>query len=160
VYCYAVIGSAVAAGKNHLSLFNGIGSGKVIRVWRVEVVNHQAAAVTGLSASFVLARTTTTGNGTAAVLRKADPGEDDPPAQITAKHAHTAQPSVAANSELGEVTLSTEETSAQTAKQPVFEAAWDRGVSPVTLREGGGVVVQQVGLAGAGQVSVFIWFTF
>lgn len=159
MYCFAVVGSTVGAGKNHLGVFNAAGSGKVVRIWRVEVVNHQAAAVTGLGASFLLCRTTTAGGGTAAALRKADLTEDNPPAQVTGTHTYTSQPAVTAGSELAEITISTEETSAQTPKVPLFQADANAGVPPVVVREGGGVVVQQAALASAGAVSVFVWFT-
>jgi hypothetical protein len=159
VYCFAVVGSTVGANKNHLGVFNAAGSGVVMRVWRVEAVAHLTATVTGLATSHLLKRTTTVGTGTAAVLRKFDPDAPNLPAQITGRHSYTGQPAVTADSELAAATLNNEETAAQAVRVPLFEAIPDRGIEPVTVREGGGLVSQQAGLAGAGAVSVFFYFT-
>ena len=159
MYCYAVVGSAVGAGKNHLGLFNGAGSGRTLRVWRVEVVPHLTAVITGTAATFVLARTTTPGTGAAAALRKLDPLAPDPPAQVTGRHTFTAQPAVTANSELAALTANAEETVSHGAKVPLYEAIPERGIEPVTVPEGGGLAVQQAAFLGAGAFSVFIYFT-
>ena len=153
-----VINSAVGAGKNHLGLFNGLTSGRVLEVWRVEVVNHLTAVNTGTAASFNLSRTTAAGAGTAAAVRKADTRDDNPPSQVSALHTFTTQPTLAANPELASQAVYTEETTGQTGKEPLFQADPSRGIDPVRLRGGEGVAVQQAGQASAGAVNVFVYF--
>jgi hypothetical protein len=155
----ALINSAVGASKNHLGLFNGVGSGRVLRVWRIEVVNHLTANNAGTATSFTASRTTTVGTGTAAAIRLEDLRDPPIPSQITGTHTYTVAPTVMANSEFGEVTVYTEETTGQTTKVPLFEADPVRGMRPLVLREGNGVVVQQSALVSAGAVSIFIYFT-
>jgi hypothetical protein len=162
VYCFAVVNSSLAAGKNHLAVFNGAGSGLVLRVWRVEVVPYLTAAVAGVMGHFSLLRTTTGGTiTTPAVLRKFDPNYANLPAQVAAGVAFSAQPTVTAATELAALAVNNEETAAQGFKVPLFEAVPDRRIDPVIVREGGGVVVQQPTgtLATVGGASVFIYFT-
>ena len=159
MYCFAVVGSAAGASKNHLGVFNGTGSGVVLRVWRVEVVPHLTAAITGTAATFLLSRTTTAGSGSPSVLRKFDLLAASLPAQITALHTYVAQPTVTLNSELAALTVNAEETAAQGGKAPLFEAVPDRRIEPVVVRENSGIVVPQAAFAGAGSFSVFVYFT-
>jgi hypothetical protein len=153
----AVIASDLALGKNHLALFNGPGSGKIVHVNRVEVVNHLTVNIAGVAVTFYLPRVTTAGTGTSAPVRLLDLSDQAPPAQVTAKHTFTVQPAVTPNAELAGAALNTEETGA-VVKAVVFEARPQFGLRPVTLREGQGVAVQQGPFAGVGKVSVFIYF--
>ena len=156
MYIFATVNSAVGASKNHLTLHNGTNGGLVLWVYRVEVVPHQTAAVVGLNATYYLQRITTAGSGgTAAVVRKLDTMAPNLPATITSINAPATAPTITANSELAGRQVSTEETLGQSS-QPVFQA--DQHTPPIPLRKGQGLVVQQSSLAGAGAVSIFIYF--
>lgn len=161
MYCFASVASTVTAAlKNHLGLFNGNGSGLVLEVWRIEVNPHQTGAVVGIAVPFVVARTTAGGTVTTpAVLRKFDLGEDPLPAQITAGLAYSAQPTVTANSELAQLPVNPEETVGHGNKSPLFQAEPEKGLPPITVAQGAGVVIQQGAVASAvGAVSVFVYF--
>jgi hypothetical protein len=158
-YAAAVINSALAASKFHLGLFNGATSNRLIKIWRVDVVNHLTAANTGTATSFLLNRTTAAGTGSAAGIRKHDNKSITLPSAITALHTYSPNPTLATNPEMAELTVYTEETTGQSAKMPLFQAAPECGITPITLRAGEGIVVQQSALASAGAVSVFIYFT-
>lgn len=157
MYCFAVVNSAVGANKNHLGVFNAAGSGKVFEVWRVEASPQMGAAVAGLKVTLTLARTTAPGVGTAAVVRKFDLTEDNLPAGVGGLHSYGTQPTVTTDSELAAAALNTEETVTAVGKIELFRAEPEYGIPPVTVRPGGGVVVRQGALAGAGNVNVFIY---
>lgn len=154
----AVINSAFAAGKNHLGLFNAVGSGRVLRVYRIVAFPHFTAAVVGLATTLYVMRTTTAGTGAAVAFRRLDLTDPLPPAQVTALHTFTAQPTVTANSEMAGVALTQEETAGQSNKM-VFEASWDQNLGPIVLREGQGIVLQQSALVGAGALSAFVYLS-
>lgn len=155
----ALINSSVSANKNHLGLFNNGGS-RPLEVWRVEVVSHLPAAVTGTGTSFVLSRTSTVGTGTPVVIRRTNNRGKTLPASLSALHTYTVQPTVTANSELASLALSTEEAgnAVCASKEALYAADPSRSIDPITLYPGEGLVVQQSPLASAGAVNVFIYF--
>lgn len=153
----AVVNNAVGASKNHLGLLNN-GGQFPLEVWRVEVISHLASANTGSATTFYLLRTTAAGTGTVATVRRTNNRGRPVPASVSALHTYTVQPTVTANSELAGQTVYSEETTGQTSKEPLFQADPARGVHPVVLWPGEGVVVQQSALASAGAVSVFVYF--
>jgi hypothetical protein len=158
-YAAVVVNSALAASKFHLGLFSGAQSNRLVKIWRVDVVSHLTAVNAGAATSFLLNRTTAVGAGTAAGVRKFDNKTTGLPTTITALHTYSPNPTLATNPEMAELTIYTEETTGQSAKIPLFEASPERGIDAITLRAGEGIAVQQTALAGAGAVSVFIYFT-
>ncbi|MGD0201343.1 MAG: hypothetical protein ABSD27_11395 [Bryobacteraceae bacterium] len=71
-YTVAATGVAFASGKLMLAIFNPAASGKVVKVWRVWIINNQTAAVTGVLIWFELRRSTAQSSGTALTPIKHD----------------------------------------------------------------------------------------
>lgn len=148
--------SAAGANKRHLALFNAAGSGKVIKVFRVQAAGAPAAAVTGLTIALYCTRITSAPTGgTGATISKTDTINAPLPAQITATLAATGGAAEEA-SFIGCGVVSGEETAS--ANETLLYAAAVNGAQPLTLREGEGVVVKQQALASAGAINVVIQF--
>ena len=151
-YIAAIVGSAVGANKNHIGLFNAVGSGLVLHVRKVMITSHLTANNTGAATSFVVARTTAAGTGAAQAVRQRDLLSPALPAEVTALGVYSVQPTVAANSEVASIPVFTEEAGSQTPSVPAWEG------EPIVVRQGGGIVIQQTALAGAGAIAGFIHF--
>jgi len=153
-YSAVVAGSAVAANKHHLVIFNGSGSGKIIEILRVMISAETTATVTGYNMGYRLIRTTSAGSGGVAVtVAKMDMQDPDLPTQITVWTNPTTAPSLGAVVAVGSV--NPEETGG-TSWMPLFECL--PHMKPLTLREGEGVTVQQYGTAGVGLFNVYVIF--
>lgn len=154
-YSAAVAGSAVAANKHHLVIFNGTGSGKIIEILRVIISPEQTAAVTGYQMGYRLYRTTNAGSGgTAVTPNKMDTTNPDLPTQVTVWTNPTTAPTLTTLVAVGSV--NPEETGSSGTPFPLYEAKPDE--QPLTLREGEGVTVQQYATAGVGLFNVYIVF--
>ena len=152
----AIFNSALSASKNHLGLFNAVGSNMTLDIYRIDVDSHLTAVNTGIASSFTLLRTTAAGTGTAIAFRKLNTNAPNLPSQITALGTFTVAPTITANSELAGKSVYSEETTGQTTKAPLFEAV--AGLNPLRLREGEGIVLQQSALASLGAVNIFVYF--
>lgn len=146
---------AFAASKSMLSVFNGVGSGKVIRVYRIWALNNQLTAVTGVLTNLEIRRITASSGGTdlSSLVAKHDSTSAALPAEVV----------VATNATVTKTTLfrrvlwSTDEPTANTAVtmdelETVVPLAciWAMGygdplTEPITLREGYGVSVINTG---------------
>ena len=81
-YTAAGIGVAFGNNKSMLGIFNGVGSGRVVRVYRVWVLNNQTAAVTGVLTTWTLRKTSAQSAGTAITPTKHDTASETAPAQV------------------------------------------------------------------------------
>lgn len=162
-----------AVNTSMLALFNGVGSGKVLRVYRVWVTNtNQDVAITGARALIGLNRITaaTASNWTVPPIPY-NTAAAAVPAQVTSGAKFT----VTTTDLFRRMAWSTEEpvlTSALVESQQLKKelmTLWDVGfadanVEPIVCREGFGVSVQNIGHsatapANAGYLDLFIEFT-
>lgn len=158
------------ANKCMLKVFNAAGSGVVLRVYRVWVLNNQTAAVTGVLPPFTLTRTSTVGSGGTAVTPvKHDTNSTNLPAQVTSSYADTVLPTIDAT--FRKAIFSSDEPAVGGMTTDEFEGIvpfnifWDGGyqdtnVEPIVLREGFGVMVYTLATTGgAGNADIIIEFT-
>jgi len=82
VYTIAAPGAAFADGKCMLGIFNGTGSGKIVRLYRAFMLNNQTAAVTGLNVRMRVDRFTTGSGGVELLVVKHDTQSSSLPSQI------------------------------------------------------------------------------
>lgn len=153
-YAASYIGSAVGANKYHANLFNASGSGKLVKVLRVELQPQLTGLITGHSITFRALRSSTTGTGTTGTIAKLDTNDGDVPAQVTVRGSLTAAPTVSDVLALGIVDT---EESRPGQKCIVFDSR--DGVGPIVLREGQGLAIQQDAYASGGNISVIYYFT-
>ncbi len=158
------------SAKCMLKVFNASGSGVVLRVYRVWVLNNQTVAVTGVVPVMQLIRINTVGTGGTTVTPiKHDTNSTALPAQVTSSYADTSIGTTDVT--FRRATFSSDEASAGAMTTDEIETLvplnlfWDSGyadsaVEPIVLREGYGIMVQTPGIASAaGNVDIIIEFT-
>jgi hypothetical protein len=161
-----VQGTAFASNKSLLSLFNGVGSGRVLRVYRVWALNHQTGAVTGVMTALELRRITSSSGGTAQTPVKHDTNSSALPAQVTS----ATGPTDVASDLFRRVLWSGDEPAVGTGTNDELECLpangllWDAGygdtnVEPIVLREGQGLSLRQPGANAIGVIDVMFEFT-
>ena len=157
-YMATVVGSAAAASKDLINLFNGVGSGKVIKLMKVAVAQGNAAAVTtGLVASITMSKTSSAGaTCTAITVRPLDSTNSAVPAQVTAGTNCTTDPTVAWDWKGCHIMT---EESAAVADEDFCYVYDDGGKQPITLREGEGLLLKTTALNAVGAVTINIEFT-
>jgi hypothetical protein len=150
-YYASVVESAAGSQKRHLAVWNGVGSGVTMVLYRIVAAPAPMVAVTGgvipLAAIRLLARPT---SGNALGWAKAKLSNAIPPAQIEVAGA-VGGGSVEAIA-FGVGAVSGEETLAS-PESVIYEAPLD-GSQPVEFSEGSGFEVRQLTLASAGAVSI------
>jgi hypothetical protein len=82
VYTVSSQGIPFAASKCMLGIFNGTGSGKVIRVYRIVMTNAQTTAVTGVNTLMYIQRLTTGSGGLPVLIMKHDSSSPTLPPQV------------------------------------------------------------------------------
>jgi hypothetical protein len=168
-YRFICPASAVGANKVHCDLFNGSGSGKIMKILSVFVYPDIDTAVTGtLGAEVALTRTTSVGTGgtaatndgtslTAATISRLDTADPVVPAQITARAAPAG--GAAAGAYLGSRWVFTEETNAGSSIAANQGADLIRNDgSKLIVREGEGVRIVQGAVASVGTLAFEINF--
>lgn len=162
------IGLTFANGKHMLSLFNGVGSGRVIRVKRVVLLNNQTAAVTGVLTTFSLRRTSAQSGGTSVVPTKHDTASASLPGTITAATGATVTNTADvpfrnfmwSNDEPAAASASNDELECLVPLNTVFDAATgDTDIEPITLRPGEGLTLHHTGTTAVGVVDIAFEFT-
>jgi hypothetical protein len=161
------IGATFASNKSMAGLFNGAGSGRVLRVYRVWVLNNQTAAVTGVLTTFTLRKTSAQTGGTAIVPTKHDTASATLPAQVASATGATV--TLTGDVALRAFVWSNDEPSASTGTSDEFETliplncVWDStgdaNIEPIVLREGQGISVHHSGSSAVGLCDVFVEFT-
>lgn len=168
-YTAAAIGVSFASNKSMLGLFNGVGSGRVLRVYRVWMLNNQTAAVTGVLTTMELRRLSAQSAGTAIVPTKHDTASETPPGAILCAHAPTFTLDVAwplafrkwmwSNDEPAASTATNDETECIVPLSCVWDSTGDANIEPIVLREGQGLSVHHTGTTAVGVADVFVEFT-
>lgn len=158
------------ANKVLFSLYNGSGSGRIVRISRIWVVNNQITAVTGVLENFSLFKLTTdTSGGTPTTLTpvKLDSINEDIPAQIVCRTNNTTNGTGVL---LRRYYFSGDEPAVGTFSWDELETffslncIWDVGygnsqVQKLTLREGEGISLYQAAIASSvGNIDIFVEF--
>lgn len=159
---YALADALVfAQNKHHISIFNGVGSGKIIKIRKVFTLNLAVAAITGVMVRFDYKRTTAQSAGTAITAQKADTNDPDLPTQIliatgaTITEGALLWPFACSNDEVGA-------TQAFPSTQLLQGFNWmPEGVEvkELCLREGQGLTIKQITSTTVGTFGWLIVFT-
>ena len=166
-YSWTTPDSVGGANKNHLDLFNAVGSGKVIVVRQILPIIRTEVAVTGAVAiRFNIFRTSTVGTGgTVAVYKSAtadvaggtitptDTTYSNLPSQITARHLQTGGAS--ASEWLKRAACFTEETNAATY---LCSGQTNVLTTGIVLREGQGISIVQGAVASVNNIAFQLIF--
>ncbi len=161
-------GVTFASGKHMISLFNGAGSGRILRVYRAWLLNNQTAGVTGVMTTLELRRSSAQSGGTAITPIKHDTNSSNLPAQVLC--AQSATVTAAAGDVFRKIMWSNDEpatgvgTNDELECIPALMEIWNAGygdsnVEPITLREGQGLTLLHTGTSAVGNVDVGFEFT-
>ena len=167
-YRAVVVGATFASNKSMLTVFNGSGSGRIIRVKRVWLLNNQTSGVTGVLTTFELRRISASSGGTAVTPVKHDSNSENMPAQVacatgptdtlTGDAAYTRW--MWSNDEPAVSAMTNDETECVPVLACVFDAATgDADIEPIVLREGQGLCVRHTGSSAVGVADAIIEFT-
>jgi hypothetical protein len=161
------IGVTFGNAKHMLSLFNGNGSGRVLRVKRVWMLNNQTTGVTGVLTTMALRRTSAQSGGTSIAPTKHDTDSTSLPAQVLAAAGATITNT--ADVEFRKWMWSNDEPAFSSAVNDelecivplncIWDSTGDADIEPIVLREGQGLTVQHVGTSAVGLADFFIEFT-
>lgn len=152
-YFVGVKESAVAAGKRHLTIWNGTAA-QELRILLVQATGAPTAAVSGLVVPLYCARVTTQPTGGSALTpSKAVASNPNVPATVECLTGASGGAAEEA-SPFGVGTVSGEET-ASLGESVLYQMTLN-GAQPVTLAPGTGLVVRQGTLASAGAISVVV----
>lgn len=149
VYTISVPGATFVAGKCMLGLFNGIGSGKVARLYKAFVLNNQVTAVTGLQNRMRVDRFSTGSGGVELLVIKHDSASQSLPSQIvcSTNMSYTSDATLRRFLWCSEEPLSTDvaaiedyQTNPYVTKVVDFDWSYQSSVvQPYTIRPGFGV---------------------
>lgn len=166
-YKATATGVAYAANKSMLTLFNGVGSGQILRVKRIWHLNNQTAAVTGVLTTMEVRRISASSGGTAVTPVKHDTASTTPPAQVliatgptdtlTADAAYMRY--MYSNDEPAASSLTNDETECVPVLSCVLDLTGDTDIEPIVLREGQGLCLRHTGSTVVGVTDVIIEFT-
>lgn len=153
---------ACAASKHHISILNGAGSGKVIKVRKVFPCDLTTAAITGVALRFDFKLATALSAGTAIIPVKADSLNANLPAQVLVKTNGTVTessllwPYTTCNDEIG----ATQQTGVGNQLMQALNSIPDGNeIQELTLREGEGLTVKQITSSAVGSFGWLMVFT-
>jgi hypothetical protein len=161
-------GITFAATKHMLSVFNGSGSGVILRAYRIWVLNNQTTAITGVYTTIEVRRSTAQSGGTSVTPVKMDTSSSSLPAQVLAAHGATVTAASAdtfvrvgwSNDEPAAGTGTIDELEAVPALMEILGAGLGSSdLEPVVLREGYGITVYHAGSTAVGNMDAIIEFT-
>ena len=166
-YTLAAPGVSFALNKCMLGIFNGTGSGRIVRLYRVWVLNNGVAAVTGVLTNMELRRSTSGSGGVSITPTKHDTANETFPAQVEVASNQT----VVSSDVFRRIVWSNDEATANVAATideletlPPLNLIWDVGygdsnIEPIVCREGQGVCLINTGNTAVGSVDVFFEVT-
>lgn len=151
---------AFAASKNHISLVNAAGSGRIVVIHDIKFVNLQLTAVSGVGVRFNVNRITTHSAGTLATPEKMDTIRENLPAGITVRAASTATPGAL----LWAFAVNNDEIPLTGLNGPISQISVvpsysDPRAGKLLLREGEGIVIQQITSTTVGTFAWLIQFS-
>lgn len=161
------VGVTFASNKSMAALFNGVGSGRVLRVYRVWQLNNQTAGVTGVLTTMALRRISALSGGTALTAVKHDTASAALAAQITMATGGTATDTsdpdfmrwMWSNDEAAASSLTNDETETMPALAQIMDLTGDSNLEPIVLREGEGLHVKHLGSTTVGNTDIVFEFT-
>jgi hypothetical protein len=166
LYTVAAIGATFRPFKNMITLFNGVGSGKIIKVWRVWLLNNQTVAVTGILTSIELRLVTSISGGGALTPTKHNSSLSSLPPQIVAAEGAICTLSslfrrLLWSSDEPAATVSSVDELAVIPKWSTFfeNSITESIIEPIVLNEGQGVSLYFNTNSAVGQADFFIEFT-
>lgn len=171
-YTIAAPGAAFVTNKCMLGLYNGVGSGLVLRVYRAWALNNQTQAVTGVQQLISFSRLSTGSGGISVLPVKHDSQSASLPAQVVC----ATNMDYTVHARLRRFAWSSDEPLSSDANGidevetiPAFTMFWDYSVAynsttvePLVLREGYGAAILLDTLSsgtGVGSADFFIEFT-
>lgn len=152
---------AFANGKHHLTIFNAVGSGVVVKVRKLFAVNLQTATVTGIVQRMDIRKCSAASSGTTVTPESFDTSNTALPAGVTVRTNGTV---TNGNVLFPWVTSSEEETAAVGLSKALFQQAVNilmegSEIQEVTLREGQGMTVHQNTNSTVGSMGWIMIFT-
>lgn len=161
---YYALADAVtnAQNKQVISILNATGSGKVVALKKLFIINTQLSTVTGVAIRSDVKRATAHSGGSTITPVAADSTNPAIPAQITVRSAAS---SVTESTLLFPLTYTNDElgaTQAYPSAQLMAGLNWfpeGAEVQEVRLREGEGLTIKQITNSSVGQFAWFIVFT-
>lgn len=160
--CLAIVeNSQFANTKQHFSLFNGSGSGRVIRVQKLFMTNMVETAVSGGTRRIDVKKITACSGGTDITPIKQDSLNDDLPAQILIKTTATVTegaiifPLIFPDDEM----LLTQASGAQQLFSGINWIPEGLELQEYTLREGEGLTIKQITNSTVGNVTWIVLFS-
>ena len=148
-YVIGATGVAFAQAKSMIAVFNGTGSGRVVRVYRGWMLNTQPSAVAGGMNNMELRRITTGSGGTSLTPMKLNSTNESFPAQIvvSTNQSVTVQDLIrrwvwSTDEPLGPGLFTVDELETVVAYNMFWSVNEGEAVEPITLREGYGLSVQ------------------
>lgn len=166
-YTASAIGATFASNKSMIGIFNGSGSGRIVRVYRVWVLNNQTSAVTGVLTTWTLRRSSAQTGGTAITAVKHDSNSESMPAQVaiatggtvtlTGDNAFRAW--VWSNDEPAVSSGTSDEFETLIPLNCVWDSTGDSNIEPIVLREGQGLSVHHSGSSAVGIADIFVEYT-
>lgn len=166
-YTASAIGATFANNKSMLGIFNGSGSGRVVRIYRVWVLNNQTSAVTGVLTAWALRKTSAQSGGTSITPTKHDSASESMPAQVLVATGATATLTadlsfrnwVWSNDEPAVSSGTSDEFETLVPLNCVWDSTGDTTVEPITLRVGEGISVHHSGSSAVGVADIFVEYT-
>lgn len=166
-YTASAIGATFANNKSMLGIFNGSGSGRIVRVYRVWVLNNQTTGVTGVLTTWALRRTSAQSGGTSITPTKHDTTSESMPAQVLVATGGTVTLTgdvsfrnwVWSNDEPAVSSGTSDEFETLVPLNCVWDSTGDTTIEPITLREGQGISVHHSGSSAVGVADVYIEYT-
>lgn len=160
------IGPAFANNKSMAAIFNGSGSGRIVRIQRVWMLNNQTAGVTGVLTTMNIRRTSAQSAGTAVVPVKHDTASSTLPAQVLVATGATVTLTgvelrrwMWSNDEPAVSSGTSDEFECLVPLNLVWDATGDSDIEPLVLREGEGVSIHHPGSTAVGICDIFVEFT-
>ena len=156
-YIATLISQTTGASRDYLTLFNASGSGKILRIMRVQLSTAPTAAIgAGIAALTGSVVSTAGATCTTVTVQLLDSTNPAVPAQVTANNNCTTDATVTFDV-FGCAVITEETTGAfNTGLCYKHEAS---GQQPITLREGQGLLLKNTALAPTGLISLTIEFT-
>jgi len=163
----AGLGITFGNAKHMLSLFNGSGSNRVLRVYRAWILNNQTAAVTGVLTTFAMRKTSAQSSGTAVTPTKHDSANSNLPAQVLCAAGATITNTADApfrqwmwsNDEPSASSATSDELECLVPLNCIWDSTGDSNIEPITLRPGEGITLQHTGSTTVGLCDLFLEFT-
>ncbi len=165
-YTAAAIGIPYLPFKSMMAIYNGTGSGKILKIWKIWILNNQSVAVNGVLTQFQILRITSLSGGNPITPTKHNSSLPSIPTEVLASTGAT----VATSDLIERIYFSADEPVATAGNNnnwgiipnmDIYKVD-DRQslVEPIVCREGFGITVTHIdGSFSVGAVDIFLEFT-